>query len=111
MEDLFSVAQSHSGWYEWCEHNEGDVCEPGSSSTTDFTKASSSGSSSKRAVTEASSSGSSGERAAADAGAQQPRNLVRLGKNTLLIDGREHEARIVNTTAKINREICWIQKV
>jgi hypothetical protein len=47
----------------------------------------------------------------ADAGAQQPRNLVRLGTNTFLIDGIKHEARIVTTTAEINGEICWMQKV
>jgi hypothetical protein len=48
----------------------------------------------------------------ADAGAQQPRNLVRLGTtNTFLIDGIKHEARIVATTAEINGEIGWIQKL
>jgi hypothetical protein len=111
MEEPFSVPSSPYASDDSFEHDGGNVCEPGSSSTTDFTKASSSGSSGERAVAEASSSGSSGEKAAADAGAQQPRNLVRLDKNTFLIDGRKHEARIVNTTAEINGEICWIQKV
>jgi hypothetical protein len=125
MDEPFSVPSPPSASDDSFEHDGGNVCEPGSSSTTDFTKASSSESSSTTDFTKASSSGGSGERAAAeapssggsggravaDAGAQQPRNLVRLGKNTFLIDGIKHEARIVNTTAEINGEICWMQKV
>jgi hypothetical protein len=125
MEEPFSVPSSPSASDDSFEHDGGNVCEPGSSSTRDFTKASSSESSSTtdftkapssggsggRAAAEAPSSESSGGRAVADAGPQQPRNLVRLGTNTFLIDGIKHEARIVTTTAEINGEIGWIQKL